>query len=37
MSELSRRDLIAMLLAAPAAAYAFNEDSPEWIPHFSFD
>lgn len=34
MSELSRRDLIAMLLAAPAAAYAFNEDSPEWIPLF---
>ncbi len=34
MSELSRRDLIAMLLAAPAAAYAFNEESPEWIPLF---
>jgi Domain of Unknown Function (DUF1080) len=34
MSTLSRRDLIALLLAAPAAAYAFNDDSADWIPLF---
>jgi hypothetical protein len=34
MPPLSRRDLIALLLAAPAAAYAFNDDSADWIPLF---
>ena len=34
MSALTRRDLIALLLAAPAAVYAFNDDSGEWISLF---
>ncbi len=34
MSTLTRRDLIALLLAAPAAAYAFNDDSGDWISLF---
>jgi len=34
MSTLRRRDLIALLLAAPAAAYAFNDDSGDWISLF---
>ena len=34
MPALSRRDLIALLLAAPAAAYAFNDDSADWISLF---
>ncbi|HXR33518.1 MAG TPA: DUF1080 domain-containing protein [Verrucomicrobiae bacterium] len=34
MSTLSRRDLLALLLAAPAAAYSFNDDSADWIPLF---
>ncbi len=34
MPTLTRRDLIALLLAAPAAAYAFNDDSGEWISLF---
>ena len=34
MSTLTRRDLIALLLAAPAAAYAFKDDSGDWISLF---
>jgi len=34
MPTLTRRDLIALLLAAPAAAYAFHDDSADWIPLF---
>ena len=34
MPTLTRRDLIALLLAAPAAAYAFSDDSGEWISLF---
>jgi len=34
MSTLTRRNLIALLLAAPAAAYAFSDDSADWIPLF---
>jgi len=34
MSTLSRRDLIAILLAAPAAAYALPDDSADWISLF---
>ena len=34
MPTLTRRDLIALLLAAPAAAYAFSEDTGEWISLF---
>jgi len=34
MTVLTRRDLMALLLAAPAAAYAFNDDSAEWISLF---
>src|SRR5208282_4507029 len=34
MSTLTRRDLIALLLAAPAAAYAFSDDSGDWISLF---
>jgi len=34
MPTLTRRDLIALLLAAPAAAYAFSDDSADWIPLF---
>jgi len=34
MPELTRRDAIALLLAAPAAAYAFGDDSEGWIPLF---
>ncbi|MGB2678879.1 MAG: DUF1080 domain-containing protein [Candidatus Acidiferrum sp.] len=34
MPTLTRRDLIALLLAAPAAAYAFNDDSRDWISLF---
>jgi hypothetical protein len=34
MSTLTRRDLIALLLAAPAAAYAFHDDSGDWISLF---
>jgi Domain of Unknown Function (DUF1080) len=34
MTVLTRRDLIALLLAAPAGAYAFGDDSGEWIPLF---
>ena len=34
MSTLTRRDLIALLLAAPAAAYAFNDDPGDWISLF---
>jgi Domain of Unknown Function (DUF1080) len=34
MTTLSRRDLIALLLAAPAAAYAFHDDSSDWISLF---
>ncbi len=34
MTVLTRRDLIALLLAAPAAAYAFGDESGEWIPLF---
>jgi hypothetical protein len=34
MSAFTRRDLIALLLAAPAAVYAFNDDSGEWISLF---
>ncbi|MGB8494974.1 MAG: DUF1080 domain-containing protein [Candidatus Acidiferrum sp.] len=34
MPALSRRDVIALLLAAPAAAYAFHDDSADWISLF---
>jgi len=34
MPTLTRRDLIALLLAAPAAAYAFSDDSGDWISLF---
>ena len=34
MPALTRRDLLALLLAAPAAAYAFNDDSADWISLF---
>ena len=34
MPTLTRRDLIALLLAAPAAAYAFHDESADWIPLF---
>ena len=34
MTELSRRDLIALLLAAPVGVYAFNEDAQDWISLF---
>jgi len=34
MPALSRRDVIGLLLAAPAAAYAFNDDSRDWISLF---
>ncbi len=34
MSTLTRRDLIALLLAAPAAAYAFKDDPGDWISLF---
>ena len=34
MSTLTRRDLMALLLAAPAAAYAFSNDSADWISLF---
>jgi len=34
MSNLTRRDLIALLLAAPVAAYAFHDDSADWISLF---
>ena len=34
MPALSRRDLLALLLAAPAAAYAFNDESGDWISLF---
>jgi hypothetical protein len=34
MSILTRRELIALLLAAPAAARAFSDDSGGWIPLF---
>ncbi|MFI5096503.1 MAG: family 16 glycoside hydrolase [Candidatus Acidiferrales bacterium] len=34
MSNLTRRDLLALLLAAPAAAYAFHDDSADWISLF---
>jgi hypothetical protein len=34
MPTLTRRDLIALLMAAPVAAYALNDDSAGWIPLF---
>jgi hypothetical protein len=34
MPTLTRRDLIALLLAAPAAAYALSDDSGDWISLF---
>jgi hypothetical protein len=34
MTTFTRRDLLALLLAAPAAAYALGEDSGEWISLF---
>ena len=34
MPTLTRRDLIALLLAAPVAAYAFHDDSADWISLF---
>jgi hypothetical protein len=34
MPTLTRRDLMALLLAAPVAAYALNDDSEGWIPLF---
>jgi hypothetical protein len=34
LPTLTRRDLIALLLAAPAAVYALNDDSEGWIPLF---
>ena len=34
MPKLTRRDLLALLLAAPAAAYALHDDSEGWIPLF---
>ena len=34
MSTLSRRDVIGLLLAAPAGIYAFNDDSADWISLF---
>jgi hypothetical protein len=34
MPSLTRRDLLALLLAAPAATYAFGDDSEGWIPLF---
>ena len=34
MPTLTRRDLIALLLAAPAAAYAFGDESEEWVSLF---
>lgn len=34
MTVLTRRDLIALLLVAPAGVYAFNDDSAGWISLF---
>jgi len=34
VTKLTRRDLLALLLAAPAAASAFGDDSATWIPLF---
>jgi len=34
MSQLTRREVLGLMLAAPAAAYAFNDDSDGWIPLF---
>jgi Domain of Unknown Function (DUF1080) len=34
MSELTRREILAMLLAAPAATRAWAQDSSEWFPLF---
>jgi len=34
MSQLSRRELLALLLAAPAAVHALGDESGEWISLF---
>ena len=35
MQQLTRREALALLLAAPAAAYALNDSSDGWIPLFN--
>src|SRR5580765_8083482 len=34
MSELTRREILAMLLAAPATSWCWSQESSAWIPLF---
>ena len=34
MSELTRREILSMLLTAPAASYAWGQESSDWFPLF---
>ena len=34
MAQLTRREVMALLMAAPAAAYALNDDKDGWISLF---